>query len=284
MNSFFSTFDKSSLSQWKDQIIQDLKGKEHSVLEFHDPIEELDYKAYYHQDETASKNEAPGNFPYTRGLKTSDNNWMNGALIEITDESNANKEALALLMKGADLLVFKTKKTDCDWNKVLSEIKLEYIKAQFDVPSIKHYTAIKEIVGNQLNTVSFNFDPMAIGLEIINELIEASGSQQHPVLVVNGFGVQQLGATSWQEIAFSINIGHEYLLKLMESGLSIDEVSILELVATIFMKSLNSELCANCGPKLSMPITQSTVALTIATSLQLLVIQINHYEIRTRIF
>lgn len=225
MNSFFSTFDKSSLSQWKDQIIQDLKGKEHSVLEFHDPIEELDYKAYYHQDETASKNEAPGNFPYTRGLKTSDNNWMNGALIEITDESNANKEALALLMKGADLLVFKTKKNDCDWNKVLSEIKLEYIKAQFDVPSIKHYTAIKEIVGNQLNTVSFNFDPMAIGLEIINELIEASGSQQHPVLVVNGFGVQQLGATSWQEIAFSINIGHEYLLKLMESGLSIDEAS-----------------------------------------------------------
>ena len=108
MNSFFSTFDKTSLSQWKDQIIQDLKGKEHSVLEFHDPIEELDYKAYYHQDETASKNEAPGNFPYTRGLKTSDNNWMNGALIEITDESNANKEALALLMKGADLLVFKT--------------------------------------------------------------------------------------------------------------------------------------------------------------------------------
>jgi methylmalonyl-CoA mutase len=227
MNSFFSAFDKSSLSQWKDQIIQDLKGKEHSVLEFHDPIEELDFKAYYHQDETASKNEAPGNFPYTRGLKTSDNNWMNGTLIEISDESKANKEALDSLMKGADLLVFKTTKTDCDWNKVLSEIKFEYIKAQFDVPSINDYSAIKEIIGNQLNNASFNFDPMATGLGIINKIVEASSYQQHPVLLVNGFGVQQLGATSWQEIAFSLNIGHEYLLNLMESGLTIDEASAM---------------------------------------------------------
>lgn len=227
MNNFFSAFDKSSLSQWKDQIIQDLKGKEHSVLEFHDPIEELDYKAYYHKDETASKNEAPGKFPYTRGLKTSDNNWMNAALVEITDESEANNEALDLLMKGADLLVFKTKKTDCNWNTVLSDIKVKYIKVQFDVPSISDYTLIKEVIGNQLNTVSFNFDSVVTGLGTINEIIAASGSQQHPVLLINGFGVQQLGATSWQEIAFSLNIGHEYLLKLMESGLSIDEASAM---------------------------------------------------------
>ncbi|NRA11754.1 MAG: hypothetical protein HRT57_07355, partial [Crocinitomicaceae bacterium] len=215
MNSFFSAFDKSSLSQWKDQIIQDLKGKEHSVLELNDPIEELDYKAYYHQDETPSKNEYPGNYPYTRGLKTTNNNWMNGALLEIEDESKANKEALDLLMKGADLLVFKTIIENCDWSEVLSEIEFEYIKAQFNVPSVKDYIAIKSIVGNQLNNISFNFDPIKFGLGIISEVIEASKPQQHPVILVNAFGVQQLGATSWQEIAFALNIGHEYLLKLM---------------------------------------------------------------------
>jgi methylmalonyl-CoA mutase len=227
MNNFFSAFDKSSLSEWKDQIIKDLKGKEHSVLEFSDSIEELDYKAYYHQDEVQSSKETPGNFPYKRGLKTNDNNWLNGAFISIENESQANSEALDNLMKGADLLVFKATSNNCDWKKVLSGIQFEFIKAQFDVPSINDYKAIREIVGNYLNNVSFNFDPINDNSDSITQISEASKSKQHPSLLINGFAVQQLGATTWQEIAFCLNTGHEYLLKLMELGHSIDEASAM---------------------------------------------------------
>ena len=67
MNRFFKTFKKSSLNDWKDQIIKDLKGKEHATLEFNDPIEEIKFKAYYHQDEVIIPPQTPGNFPFKRG-------------------------------------------------------------------------------------------------------------------------------------------------------------------------------------------------------------------------
>jgi len=229
MSNFFKAFEKSSLTEWKDQIIKDLKGKEHSVLEFNDPIEELNYKAYYHQDEIKSSNELPGNYPFKRGLKTSENNWLNGTFILIDDEASANSEALECLMKGADLLVFKTEKTNCDWDKVLSNVKFEYTKVQFDVPTASDYKAIKKIVAQHINNISFNFDLFSSdnGIDLFNEVSEQTRESQHPVFLVNGFGVQQLGATTWQEIAFSLNVGHEYLLKLMSAGYSIDEASAL---------------------------------------------------------
>lgn len=229
MNSFFSAFDKTSLSEWKDQIIKDLKGKEHSVLEFNDSIEELNYKAYYHQDEINSNQEVPGVFPFKRGLKTTDNDWLNGAFVNIADESEANSEALNSLMKGANLLVFKTEKSDCDWKTVLSGIQFESIKTQFDVPSITDYKAIKETVGADLSNISFNFDLLSNNSEddLMNNISEQTRSSQHPVLLINGFGVQQLGATTWQEIGYSLNVGHEYLLKLMSAGYSIDEASAM---------------------------------------------------------
>lgn len=229
MSNFFSAFDKSSLSEWKDQIIKDLKGKEHSILEFNDSIEELDYKAYYHQDEINPSNEAPGNFPYKRGLKTTDNNWLNAALITVEDDSKANTEALDNLMKGADLLVFSTSQTNCDWNKVLSGVKFEFIKAQFNVPSTNDYKAIKEVVKDHIDNISFNFDLLSndSNENTLSDLIAQNRETQHPVLLINGFKVQQIGATTWQEIAFCLNVGHEYLLKLMTAGMTTDEASAM---------------------------------------------------------
>ena len=229
MNNFFKAFDKSSLSDWKDQIIKDLKGKEHSVLEFSDSIEEIDYKAYYHQDEVNSKQEAPGNFPFTRGLKTTNNDWSNAAFISVTDAKTANAEALDNLMKGADSLVFKATKSGLDWQTVLNGVKFEFIKAQFDVPSIEDYNAIKAIAGAYVTNTSFNFDLLDSNIQsdLIAEISDKTKSVQHPVLKVNGFAVQQLGATTWQEIAFCLNVGHEYLLKLMDQGFTIDEASAL---------------------------------------------------------
>ena len=64
MTDFFKEFNKVSKEEWKAQIISDLKGKSHNVLEIFDEIEEIQFDAYYHRTDIKDKNEVPGNFPY----------------------------------------------------------------------------------------------------------------------------------------------------------------------------------------------------------------------------
>lgn len=222
MNRFFKTFKKSSLNDWKDQIIKDLKGKEHATLEFNDPIEEIKFKAYYHQDEVIIPPQTPGNFPFKRGYSSTNNFWSNAALILIQNEKIANQEALAILMNGANMLVFKSNKNNCDWEKVLQGIQLEYIESQFIISTKQDFLAIKAIDSN----ASIAYDHLAIkNFKLFEEIIAHNKTDQSLALKVNGFGVQQAGATSWQEVAFCLNVGHEYLLQLMTEGLTIDEAS-----------------------------------------------------------
>ena len=51
-------------------------------------------------------NTLPGEFPYIRGTKIKDNNWLIRQNIEVTDYSEANRKALDILMKGVDSLGF----------------------------------------------------------------------------------------------------------------------------------------------------------------------------------
>ena len=222
MNSFFEAFEKSSLNDWKDQIIKDLKGKEHSILEFEDSIEEINYKAYYHQDEASFDSGTPGLLPYTRGYKTDSSKWSNAAPILINDEKAANEEALDLLMKGANMLFFKPNKDNCDWKSVLNNIQLEHIDSQFVINSLEDYNAIKAIAPKAVMC----YDHFASqNAELFNAIVEDNKSEQTLSLEVNGFAVQRSGATTWQEIAFCLNVGHEYLLELMNAGLTVDQAA-----------------------------------------------------------
>ena len=220
MNNFFKAFEKSSLENWKDQIVKDLRGKEHTALEFYDPIEEIKIKAYHHQDEITTHPQMPGKFPFRRGYSTKNNTWSNAALIAIEDENEANKEALDILMKGANMLIFQPKINNCNWQKVLEGIQLEHIESQFIISTKQDFQKIKTIDAN----ASIGYDHFAIrNIELFEAIISHSSSHQSPALKVNGFGIQQAGGTSWQEIAFCINIGHEYLLQLMNEGFTIEQ-------------------------------------------------------------
>ena len=51
-------------------------------------------------------NTLPGEFPYIRGTKTKNNNWLVRQNIDVTNYSEANRKALNILMKGIDSLGF----------------------------------------------------------------------------------------------------------------------------------------------------------------------------------
>lgn len=224
MSNLFEAFKPVSLETWTDQIIKDLKGKDVSTLYFNDPIEEIDFKAFYHEEDASIPNTKPGSFPATRGSKTINNDWANGAYIKIEDSKEANRKALKVLMQGADMIFFEAVQ-ECDWALVLADLQLEYIKVQFKVSSVKEALLLLDLAGKARNNIAFCFDALAISE--VSGLLPELKSNQVSSFVVNGFGVQKCGATSWQELAFSLATGHDALVHLMNEGFDIDEAAAL---------------------------------------------------------
>ncbi len=226
MNKYFTEFPKTSQEEWKEKLLSDLKGKPHELLEINDPIEEIHLDGYAHSDSSSQTNEIPGSGSFVRGTRSKDNSWANGIYIEVHDEKVVNEKALRQLMAGVDLLIFKSCKPTTDWSTVLNGIELAYIKVHFEPNSMSDYAQIKTVTDAHASRVSFCIDfvddwkPSELETIIANHHIE-----QQPFCLVNGFGVQRVGGTSWQEIAYSLNAGHEYLLKLMDGGLSIDQAA-----------------------------------------------------------
>jgi methylmalonyl-CoA mutase len=224
MNSFFKEFNPVGKDEWIAKIHADLKGKDPSLLENHDEIEELDFSCVYHVSDQ-KKAEIPGGFPFTRGLKTKLNDWKNTAFIEVTDEKIANSKILHFLMSGADAVWIIAEKENINWNIVLNEVELEHINAQFSLNSMDDLLVIQEIASRTPHTVHFNFDFLNSSTIEISKFGAHFKNNQQRFALVNGFGIQQSGGTTWQEIGFCLNVGHEYLLQLMDAGLTIDEAA-----------------------------------------------------------
>ena len=226
MSDFFKAFKKVSKEDWKNKLITDLKGKDTSLLQIDDEIEELNLSTYYHSEDLNISDTTPGNFPFTRGMNAPNNKWSNGFLVEIENETKANKKALETLNAGADLLVFKSRKPNTNWNSVLSEIQLEHIASQFVINSKDEFEAVHSCVSNS-SGVQYNIDFLEDqwNEDDFKSIAEKFKTKQQAFCSVSGFKIQQAGATTWQEISFCLSAGHEYLVKLMELGFTIDQAS-----------------------------------------------------------
>jgi len=227
MSDFFKPFTAATKAEWEAQLNADLKGKDPALLRTVDSIEEIQFSSYAHQEDVATVPETVGNFPFTRGMNAANNEWKNCARIVVTDDKTANKDALDALNLGADMLIFQQSNSSTDWNVVLNEIKLEFIETQFSIFSMDTFEQLYTIQSKNSFQMDIQFDFLAIKNNEINiEKIAAYYStKQARFCEVNGFAVQQAGATTWQEIAFCLSTGHEYISKLMTAGFSIDEAA-----------------------------------------------------------
>ena len=224
MNNFLKEFSPVSKDQWMEKIRIDLNGKDPSILGHNDAIEELDFSSVYHVSDQGEP-ETPGGFPFTRGLKTKLNDWKNTAYVFVEDEKVANETILNFLMSGADAIWIVAARTNMNWKALLDSIQFEHIHAQFSLKSLEDMEAIQALTSHSSHSVQFNFDFIDDNQLQIKQFSQLFRENQQRFACVNGFGIQQSGGTTWQEIAFCLNVGHEYLVQLMESGLTIDEAS-----------------------------------------------------------
>lgn len=220
-------FPTSSLEEWKVQLQKELKGADLSVLMRHDELEKLDYASFQHADTLRVAPEIPGSFPFTRGVRMDRNDWLNGQRITVGDEKRANKQALDVLMKGCDFLVIDFSSCNhVDFSALFAGIQFEYIQVQFILSTPRMYEALRDYFKNDFpSTAHFSIDFLTTDAASFDYFSRECKGRQHPFAHVNGFEVQQCGATTYQELAFCLSTGHAYLERLMAAGFSVDEAA-----------------------------------------------------------
>lgn len=221
MMNLFSEFNKVSKEEWTQKLLKDLKGQPESLLHFSDPIEEISYSSYYHNEDNIERS-SPGNLPYTRGVIKPLNDWKNCYYIHISNEKSDNAKALGALMAGSDMLWIKHSGETINWSDALADIQTEYIQLVIETDQPEDISMLSK---SGMKNVSYAFDFFNYGSNDLDTVSELFKSEQYPFMLVDAMKIQQAGGNISQQIAFALNIGHEYLVLLMNRGFSIDQAS-----------------------------------------------------------
>jgi methylmalonyl-CoA mutase, heterodimeric type, beta chain len=250
-NNLFEEFPPVSTQQWMDKITADLKGADYNKKLVWKTNEGFDVQPFYraeNMDEVSFLNSLPGEFPFVRGTKKTNNEWLVRQSIAVTDFAEANKKALNYLMRGVDSLAFVFnggELTAADLEVLLKDVCLPAVEVNFvGCCSKKATEAFVEYVkkaGYDLAEVkgSVEYDPfgkfavtgvLRNGAEHVlanaASLIEqTSGMKKFKTLAVNGKNFGNAGASAVQELGFSLAQGAEYLTALTEKGVEIDAVA-----------------------------------------------------------
>lgn len=221
MMNLFSDFNKVSKEEWSNKLIQDLKGKPEELLTVNDEIEGITYPSYFHNEDNINRSQ-PGDLPYTRGTNRPTNDWKNCHYEIISNEKDNNAKALNALISGSDMLWFQSNKNSVNWSDVLADIQTEYINVVIETAQADDITML---VNSGKKNITYGYDAYKNGFDQLNSMLTLFKKDQAPVLLVDASKIQQAGGNISQEIAFALNVGHEYILKLMNEGFSIDEAS-----------------------------------------------------------
>ena len=105
----FSEFAPNTTQEWKDKVIADLKGADFDKKLVWRTNEGFNVQPMYRlEDMKDLKNLEcfPGEYPFVRGNKKNNNEWLVRQDIVVEDVAEANKKALDVLNKGVDSLGF----------------------------------------------------------------------------------------------------------------------------------------------------------------------------------
>ena len=232
----FSDFLPVSTEKWMEKITADLKGADFEKKLVWKTNEGFKVKPFYRQEE----------FPYLRGTKK-DNTWFVRQDIKVDNAKDANAKALDVLMKGVDSIGFTIKAKDLSADYIetlLNEICAECVELNFStcqghtVELAKLLVAYYQKKGYDLTKLqgSVNYDPMnkmmkkgkdvsdfvATAKELIETLAPLS---LYRCINVNALTLNNAGAYISQELGYALAWGNEYLGKLTDAGLSVDEVA-----------------------------------------------------------
>lgn len=208
MNDFQLDFSETSVETWKSQIIKELKD-DAARIEFTDEIEEicLDITASSQKDHSVA-------------IDNPTNDWKISCSIVVEEEKTANQLALSALNQGNNELIFNLLKSEIDWTNLFHGIEVQYIHTRLKFSNSSQLQSfLASDFSSKLEYFSFEIDAFDSNFESYESSIKSMKSNK--VVSVNGFELQQIGATTWQEIGVILSTAHE----LLNSGFSSKQLS-----------------------------------------------------------
>jgi methylmalonyl-CoA mutase len=249
----FPEFQPSKPAEWKQKIVEDLKGVDYEKKLVYRPIEGLNIQPFYTSEDLKELEylaPLPDTFPYARGTKKAGNDWFIRQDIIVSDLKRANEKALDILMKGINSLGFLLDENEeyskDDLDLLLKNIFAEIVEINFQCGGNallvlqNHYEMLARYNRDfQKIHGSVEFDPLGrmitegnyfvskdADLEQCVQMMKISAHLPHFTIInVNGDNFHNAGSTVVEELAFSLLQGAEYLTLLTEKGLSINQIA-----------------------------------------------------------
>ncbi len=246
----FADFAPVSTQEWMDKINVDLKGADFEKKLVWKTNEGFKVKPFYRKEdlENLKTTEAlPGEFPYLRGVKKSDNTWFVRQDIKVECPKEANAKVLDLLNKGVDSIGFNINKKDLcpEYIETLLEgVCAECVELNFSTCQgatvmlagllVEYFTR----KGYDLSKLqgSINYDPMgkmlAKGKDMSNYIVAAKtlveimkALPKYRCITVNAIELNNAGSYISQELGYALAWGNEYLNALVEAGVDATEAA-----------------------------------------------------------
>lgn len=242
----FNEFSPVPTSVWEETIQKDLKGADYQKKLIWKNIEGIDVKPYYRSESLANLNHLnsqPGEFPFLRGNKTTNNTWFIAQAIDVADYKAANHEAHDLISKGVNSLIFRIPEELPSTNTFLAELldslPLEDIEVHFEAVGKAKEIIVELVENNSKLSGSVDFSPISrfmlkgkfcrdlhqiwkVGTEV---LIASKVLKNFRIIRVKGELFHNSGSGIVQELAFSLAQGVEYLDTFIEQGIEAEKVA-----------------------------------------------------------
>ncbi len=212
MEKLFSEFNAATAQDWKQQIIQDLKGAGFEKLIWHN-ANGFDVNPFYTSEDVIEKSQPL----FTHA------DWEICSEIIVDTEKTANTKALKALTGGASSLNFVVNKK-IDFTVLLNEISTEHIELNFKlkyadenfIADFNFYLKQKNSSPEKINgSISFDAIGQLAETGINPEFSPDSYREENAVLrtnCINAALYQNAGATQSFELACALSHAHEYLV------------------------------------------------------------------------
>jgi len=248
----FGEFPPVRASEWEEKIREDLKGADPEKLTWQTP-DGISVRPYYRREDIGELpfiNSNAGEYPYTRGYQTKNNDWEIVQDIIVNSFRDANQQAVSLLGKGVTTPRFILKIIPSELNQLeelLRNIDLHAVPIMFSLTD-NEYSILKLIVelvkkkgidpagikgsvdidplGHLFRTGNYWKDAETDMLTVKDAI--SFGKKHLPafrILAITSEFFHNSGATISQELALAMASGVEYLSALTNIGLKPVEVA-----------------------------------------------------------
>lgn len=249
----FTQFPPVPTEKWEEVITADLKGADYQKKLVWRTAEGFNVRPYYRAEDLKDLKHLDagcGEFPFVRGVSKC-NCWKIHQTVRVQCPKEANEKAHQMLKGGVTSLGFVLTKefAAADLDTLLKGIDPTATEIVFSGCGMQEKAEAiiawldKQTFDAEKVMIWFDIDPIIKKLSMkgafgccedgskcikgnLADLIKKG--EKYPKMrfaSVNGFQFHNSGSTIVQELAFTLAAGHEYLVKLMEAGLSIEQAA-----------------------------------------------------------